>query len=243
MKTLLAITTYNQLRFTRLCIDCLNKINIKGLDIIFIDDVSKDGTVKFLKESKFQFQGRLVPKGLTWSWNIAYRKFKNEGYDNLIIANNDILISQSALNEFLSVLKTNTFVVPLSTKKGAGHNWKEQAINQYYPKLIEKSNKPLRHFDVQNDIKGSQIIQKKINQFNGFFFGMNRNIIPSEFNKETLFNPKLTNVGQESDLQKRLKVKPTLALRSFVFHFKGVSFPKKGLVNGKDIRQNLNLYH
>ena len=72
---------------------------------------------------------------------------------------------------------------------------------------------------------------------------MNRNIIPSEFDKENLFNPKLTNVGQESDLQKRLKIKPTLALRSFVFHFKGVSFPKKGLVNGKDIRQNLNLYH
>ena len=72
---------------------------------------------------------------------------------------------------------------------------------------------------------------------------MNKKIIQSEFNANNLFDPKLINVGQETDLQQRLKEPPTLALKSFVFHFKGVSFPIKGLKNGKDVRQNLDLYH
>ena len=66
MKTLLAITTYNQIKFTKLCIESLKNINIPGLDIIFIDDVSKDGTVKYLTESKYLFKGRGTPKGFNY---------------------------------------------------------------------------------------------------------------------------------------------------------------------------------
>jgi hypothetical protein len=72
---------------------------------------------------------------------------------------------------------------------------------------------------------------------------MSRKIIESEYNSENLFNPTLTNVHQEGDLQSRMKELPTACLGSFVFHYKGVSFPIKGIHHGKDIRQNLNLYH
>ena len=243
MKTLLAITTYNQLKYTKLLIESLNSVNLTGIDVIFIDDVSTDGTIKYLTESKHLFKGREIPKGLTESWNIAYRMFKNKNYDNLIIANNDILLSQGSLNEMISLLKTNSFVVPLSTKKGAGHNWKEQAIEKYYPNLINAAADHKKFKLVQKQIEKSKKRSIKILNFNGFMFGINKKIIVSEFNNTNLFNPKLINVGQETDLQKRLIERPTLALRSFVFHFKGVSFPIKGLKNGKDIRQNLNLYH
>ena len=243
MKTLLAITTYNQLKYTKLLIESLRSINLTGIDIIFIDDVSTDGTVKYLKESKYLFNSREIPKGLTESWNIAYRMFKNKNYDNLIIANNDILLSQGSLNEMISLLKTNSFVVPLSTKKGAGHNWKEQGIDKYYPNLINAAADHKKFKLVQKQIEKSKKSSIKISNFNGFIFGLNKKVTASEFNSNHLFNPKLTNVGQETDLQQRLKEPPTLALKSFVFHFKGVSFPIKGLKNGKDVRQNLNLYH
>jgi len=247
MKTLLAITTYNQLKFTKLCIQSLERIKIPNLDMMFIDDVSTDGTVKFLNESKFTLKSRKEPKGLTWSWNIAYRKFKEEGYDNLILSNNDVLLTQSGLNEIIKLLKNNTFVVPLSTRRGAGHNWKEQSINTYYPQLIGQANPPTNNVLIQSAILKKVNLTKRrkriINNFNGFFFGMNRQIISSAYNENNLFNPKLTNVGQETDLLRRLKNKPILALGCFVYHYKGVSFPKKGLKNGKDIRQNLNLYH
>lgn len=243
MKTLLAITTYNQLKYTKLLVESLDSINLTGIDVIFIDDVSTDGTVKYLKESKHLFKKREIPKGLTESWNSAYRIFKNKHYDNLIIANNDILLSQGNLNEIIFLLKTNSFVVPLSTKNGAGHNWKEQAIDKYYPGLIKVASNHKRHKEIQRNIEKSEKRSIKILNFNGFMFGINKKIIVSEFNNTNLFNPKLINVGQETDLQTRLIERPTLALRSFVFHFKGVSFPIKGLKNGKDIRQNLNLYH
>ena len=243
MKTLLAITTYNQLKYTKLLVESLASVNLTGIDVIFIDDVSTDGTIKYLTESKHLFKGREIPKGLTESWNIAYRMFKNKNYDNLIIANNDILLSQGSLNEMISLLKTNSFVVPLSTKKGAGHNWKEQGIDKYYPNLINAAADHKKFKLVQKQIEKSKKSSIKISNFNGFIFGLNKKVTASEFNSNNLFDPKLTNVGQETDLQQRLKESPTLALRSFVFHFKGVSFPIKGLKDGKDVRQNLKLYH
>tara|TARA_R100000655_G_C2996228_1_gene193764 strand:- start:2463 stop:3206 length:744 start_codon:yes stop_codon:yes gene_type:complete len=247
MKTLLAITTYNQLKFTKLCINTLEKVRIPGLEIIFIDDVSTDGTVNFLKESRWNLDSRKEPKGLTWSWNKAYRQFKNKNYDNLILSNNDVLLTQQGINEFMRILKNNTLVVPLSTRRGAGHNWKEQSASTYYPSLRNKMNGPESHVNIQSEILQKVNLTKRrhraINNFNGFFFGMNRSIISSAYNENNLFNPKLTNVGQETDLLRRLKSKPILSLGCFVYHYKGVSFNKKGLKNGKDIRQNLNLYH
>ena len=82
-----------------------------------------------------------------------------------------------------------------------------------------------------------------MDKFNGFFFAMSRDINTCAYNDKNLFNPKKINVQQESDLQGRLHQKPAVCLGSFIYHFKGVSFPVKGLKEGKDIRQNLNIYH
>jgi glycosyltransferase involved in cell wall biosynthesis len=74
MKILLAITTYNQLNYTKKLVNTLKTLTIPGLDIVFIDDVSKDGTQDFIKKCGYTLIERNEPKGLTWSWNIAYRK-------------------------------------------------------------------------------------------------------------------------------------------------------------------------
>lgn len=240
MKTLLAITTYNQIEYTKKLINCLSKMNLENIDVIFVDDVSKDGTQRFIKESSFTIIERNQPKGLTWSWNIAYRKFKNDGYDCLILSNNDVLFTKESLSNLINATKNHSLVCPLSTKKGAGHNWKNQAIGLHYPNLSKLAQTPKELSTVQAGLKNTTI---KMNKFNGFMFAMSRKIIQSEFNKDNLFNPANTNIHQEGDLQRRLKEKPALCLGSFIYHFKGVSFPKKGVVNGKDIRQNLNLYH
>jgi len=241
MKILLAVTTYNQVEYTKKLVECLKRINIEGLDVIFIDDVSKDGTQEFLKESKQTIVERKKPKGLTWSWNIAYRKFKNQSYDFLIIANNDILFTKQSIINLVNATKGKQLVCPLSTKRGAGHNGPAQNVLKYYPKIGIDPTKPGNHRKIQDMLDNKTIVQ--MGKFNGFIFAMSRSIIKSEFDKDNLINPKLVNIHQEGDLQRRMKQKPFLCLNSFVFHFKGVSFPKKGIKNGKDIRQNLNLYH
>lgn len=238
MKVLLAVTTYNQLGFTKKFLESAKNLP-DNYDLVFYDDVSTDGTPKYLKESKNNVVTRNTPKGLTWSWNLAYQKFKKGDYDCLIISNNDVLYN-SSFGKMVELTKKHKFVVPMSTKRGAGHNWREQSISVHFPKLNKLATDAKNHSKVAARLRGGE---KAINRFNGFCFAMSRDIIKCEFNKDNLFNPKNTNVGQESDLGRRLKQKPILSLGTFIYHYKGVSFPKRGLKNGKDIRQNLNLYH
>lgn len=124
MKTLLAVTTYNQLSYTKKFLNAFKDVKIPGLDLLFVDDVSTDGTQQFLQQKGRKMLGRSKPRGLTYSWNLAYCKFKKENYDVLILANNDVLISQDALEKLIKATKNRMLVCPLTTKHGAGHNWK-----------------------------------------------------------------------------------------------------------------------
>lgn len=240
MRTLLAITTYNQIEYTKKLINTLKNIKISDLDIVFIDDVSKDGTQKFIKELGYDINERVKPMGLTYSWNIAYRKFKEENYDTLILSNNDVLLTTESILNLINCTKQYSLVCPMSTKKGAGHNWQSQDVLIHYPNIGVDVQLPKNYKLVQQKLLTKEV---KMSKFNGFLFAMSKEIIKSEFDSNNLFNPALTNVHQEGDLQSRMKELPVVSLGSFVFHYKGVSFPKKGMNNGKDIRQNLNLYH
>ena len=240
MKILLAVTTYNQLNYTKKFLESFCNVNIPGLDLIFVDDVSKDGTPQFLKQQGCEVLARPHPRGLTYSWNLAYAMFKKKNYDILILANNDVLFSQDALENLIKATVNRMLVCPLTTKHGAGHNWKNQAIGCHYPKLTKMASRSPAFKKVQQNLKYGV---KEMDKFNGFFFAMSRKIIQAECNEGNLFNPKNVNVHQEGDLQKRMKDNACLCLGSFVYHFKGVSFPKKGRKDGKDIRQSLKTYH
>lgn len=240
MKVLLAVTTYNQLSYTKKFLATFKQVKIPGLDLLFIDDVSTDGTQLFLQKHKCNLLGRRKPRGLTYSWNLAYCKFKKEDYDVLILANNDVLVCQHALEELIKNTVNRMLVCPLTSKHGAGHNWKNQAVMCHYPKLTHLVTKPGQFKKVQSLMKPGI---KRMNKFNGFFFAMSRKIIKAEWNGGNLFNPSNVNVHQEGDLQSRMKEQPWVCTGSFIYHFKGVSFPKKGRVKGKDIRQDLKKYH
>lgn len=240
MKTLLAVTTFNQLEYTKKLISSLEGINITGLEVAFFDDVSTDGTQSYLKSNGFTIFERKKPIGLTYSWNLAYQKFKDEGYDVLILANNDVLVNQYGLQNLINATKEHNLVCPLTTKLGAGHNWQNQALGVHYPKIGIDASKPENMMKIQTKLQNRTV---KMNKFNGFFFAMSREIITASYNANNLFDPKNINVHQEGDLYSRLKSQPAVCLGSFIFHYKGVSFPIKGIKNGKDVRQNLNLYH
>jgi hypothetical protein len=240
MKTLLAVTTYNQIEYTKKFVTSLKQISLAGVDVAFFDDVSTDGTQAYLKNAGFTVFERPKPMGLTRSWNLAYQKFISEGYDVLIISNNDVLLTKTAVENLINASMTGQLACPLSTKRGAGHNWQEQAIEKYYPGLEIMAQDPANHIKVNTLIKNEVI---RIKNFNGFIFAVSKRITASQFSNGHLFNPALTNVGQESDLRPRLKEQPLLVKGSFFFHYKGVSFPVAGIKNGYDIRQNLNLYH
>ena len=76
-KTLLAITTYNQLEYTKQCIGSIKKLDEVPFDIIIIDDCSSDGTVQWCKDNEIQIADKHKPMGAVHSWNVAYKFFKH----------------------------------------------------------------------------------------------------------------------------------------------------------------------
>jgi glycosyltransferase involved in cell wall biosynthesis len=238
MRSLLLVTTFNQLKFTKICEESFPSIN--GLDLLFVDDHSSDQTIPFLKSKGKRFISKHKGRGLTDSWNIGYKIFKDENYDNLFISNNDVIFNKLSIERMISHLPNNLLICPLSTKRGAGHNWKIQDICANYNfKQKEIINDPLKHTDILSKLEDKT---KEIKSFNGFFFGLNKNIIEYEYDKEHLFDPKLVNVHQESYICKKIKHKCTLSLGSFIFHYKAQTI-QHSVKNGKDARDILELWH
>jgi GT2 family glycosyltransferase len=71
-KVLFLITTYNQLEYTKLCIESLNKVNDIDFDVLVIDDCSNDGTQQWCKDNNIKIIEKPTGKGLTHTWNEGY---------------------------------------------------------------------------------------------------------------------------------------------------------------------------
>ena len=76
-KVLFLITTYNQLEYTKLCVDSLNKVSDIDFDILIIDDCSTDGTQKWCKDNNLKIIEKETGRGLTHTWNMGYKYFRD----------------------------------------------------------------------------------------------------------------------------------------------------------------------
>jgi GT2 family glycosyltransferase len=215
METFLAITTFNQVEYTRKCLDSIRLAGIDA-DVIIFDDASTDDTLKLEATIVTKPKGR----GLTDSWNMAYKWFRDSEYKYFFLFNNDILIPRGAIENMIEVLKYNIVVAPLTTRKGARG---KQMVNSYH--IIHGSDNPDNYQEVQDSLLPLNTV--RISPFNGFAFGMNRDIIDFELPDGNLFDPKNINVGNEDELNSRIVAGGKSALlctRAFIFHFKDVTF-------------------
>ena len=247
MKILFVITTYNQSKYTEICLDSLLNIHNINFDILIIDDCSSDDTRSLCNDYNLDFIEKETPMGLTHSWNLGYINFKKKDYDILVLSNNDIILPENSLNEIIEISNQSPLICPLSIEKGIG-NRKLQSVHEYYSFSSDFVNNPSNFQLVQNNIlelneqRFNKLPPIRMNKFSGFFFVMNRNIIMHEFSSEQLFDPSNVNVGNEDELNSKLLNKGLYALlckTSFVFHFKGVSFAGD-LGNERD---DLTRYH
>ena len=238
-KTLLVITTYNESEYTKLCFDSLKKLKDK-VDVLVIDDCSTDDTVDLCNQYGYEVITKDEGKGLTHSWNLGYDRFKKDGYEYFIIANNDILIPKGAISELEDTFKKWHFslVVPLSTTLGVGHNAQFQSIELFFNGLAPTCNHPDNYQDTQDkilEIKSNlidnnnlyQVDPSRMKMFNGFFFMMNRNIINYEQSDTQLFIPKYIMTKNEDIFNWDNLIPnndfPAVCKTSFVFHYKGVT--------------------
>lgn len=236
MNTLLAITTANQWKYTVKALESIQFNVASDVKTIVYDDCSEDETIAGTKSLGFKIVTKNKSHGLTHSWNLAYKDFKTSAAEFFIIANNDILIPKGAIEELCKVLQSNTIAGSLSSLKGVGHQ-PNQACSHWHQMDLDEHD-PLAVQEIQNHIQQTTTSEGKIDFLNGFFFGFNRNIINYELPDGNLFDPKNRNVGNEDDINERIPGKKAVALKSFIFHFKGVSFENYFTEDGIEIERN-----
>ena len=252
-KILIALTTYNQSDITRACLDSIKMIS-DDHDVLIVDDASTDDTIELCKEYNVNCIVKDVGKGLTDSWNRAYRYFKESDYEYFVIANNDILVPDLALTEMADVLDKwpCSLVVPMSTEMGSGHN-QEQVIDKWYGS--QDSYKESKNYNAAQDYimnyKQSEIESNnlykfdpiRMKMFNGFFFMMSKTICQYERQDGNLFNPNFINVKNEDEFNWGNLIPNNdyamLCKTAFIFHYKGVSFTKAGIKYNNNLKEHL----
>lgn len=125
------IPVFNQLSYTRECLDHIQKHTDIPYELIMIDNGSSDGTGEYLKTESAKVISNKQNKGVYIAWNQGIQASKS---DQIVIMNNDILVTPhwaSSLLEFSQ--KYPRHVV--------GPAMREGALN--YP-LIEYSEKITR---------------------------------------------------------------------------------------------------
>ena len=238
-KTLLVITTYNESEYTKLCFDSLKKLDDE-IDILVIDDYSTDNTVDLCKEYGYEVITKDDGMGLTHSWNLGYQEFKENNYDYLILANNDILIPRGAISELVESFEQwpYSLIAPTSTTRGVGHNVQFQSVELFYDGLAPSCDDPNFYQETQDRIlEIKERITKENNlylldvtrmkMFNGFFFMMNRNIINYEYSDTELFKPEYLMTKNEDIFNWDNLITnndfSAVCKTSFIFHYKGVT--------------------
>lgn len=221
-KVLLCLTTANQWHYTEQAVEVFKISYPTGVDLLVVDDASEDETVTKLRNLGIEVLTKLEPKGVTDSWNIAYREFLGRGYDILFLANNDILIPRGSLEPLAELLNNEVLVSPMSTPRGVGHIF-SQSYYEHYPKDLD-CNDSLQYQAIQDNLSHSTKTHLSLPVINGFFLGMDRKIVTYQLGPDTLFDPTVKNIKNEDELCRRIPKGKVCSLRSFIYHHKGVSF-------------------
>ncbi|MHA1648597.1 MAG: glycosyltransferase family 2 protein [Candidatus Helarchaeota archaeon] len=110
-KVSILILTWNKLEYTRKCLEYLEK-NTKYPDweVIFIDNGSKDGTQKFLKEirSSDTKKYRIILNNS----NVGYARGVNQGIkiangEYILLLNNDVYVFKNWLTSMVNIIEKN----------------------------------------------------------------------------------------------------------------------------------------
>jgi len=229
MKNLLALTTAGRLHFLRDAITTLRD----PIDVLVVDDGGPPevGIESFCKKKKLHFITKSKPRGLTHSWNIAYRFFRDNNYDACILSNDDVRFSKGFSLDLLQGTKKFNVVCPVSNAPTRTYkDFPDQWLFRYVD--IKPSRKAPNRDAIQQRLqkKFGKHPYKRIRFFNGFCFAFGKSIHRFAVSERDLFNGQL-NMKNEILLRRRIDQRGGtmgLCLTSYVFHWKRGTFKELG---------------
>ena len=145
--TSIIILTYNQLKYTKLCIESIRKFTYKNrYELIVVDNNSTDGTVSWLKE---QDDIKLILNnenyGVAKGWNQGIELSKGE---NILLLNNDVIATPNWLYNLDSCLWSNSEIGAVSCL--SNHVSNKQRIEVGYSDITSLTNMSLIYKTQEN---------------------------------------------------------------------------------------------
>jgi len=197
MNTSVIIPVFNQLSYTKICIESIKKNNSDiAYEIIVINNGSTDGTEEYLKQAGIVYINNKENLGAAKAWNQGIKQSKG---DYLFIINNDIIVCKDWIKNLINIYNSekNIGILSPATREGELN----YDFDEYSKKFIDK--------------------MKTIRQEG--FFGWCIVIKKDRFEKTGLFCEEFeTGIGEDTDFFIRLKkygYKNYITGATFVHHF------------------------
>ena len=217
-KTSIIILTYNNLKYTKQCIESIKKYT-KNTDyeIIVIDNNSTDNTKKYLKENKdikviFNKENLGFPKGCNQGIEIASKE------NDILLLNNDTIVTTNWLENLKIALYSSDLIG--ATGSVCNQNENRQGIDFNYSNLEE-----MQKLAKENNISNPDRWEEKIFLI-GFCILIKREVIEQLKKLDEDYSP---GYIEDNDLSLRiikLGYKLLLCHDSFIHHYLGTAFRK-----------------
>lgn len=214
----IVILTYNNLEYTKVCLESIEKYNkFKNYEIIIIDNNSSDGTKEFLKNTDdikyiINKENNGFPKGCNQGIEIAERN------NDIFLLNNDTIVMPNSIFNLRMGLYSN---------KNIGATGSTSNYVSYYQQINERFNSIEEYieFALKNNITDENMYEDRL-KLVGFAMMIKREVIDSTGKLDERFSP-----GNFEDDDYSLRIisngyRLLLCKDSFILHFGSVSFNK-----------------
>lgn len=233
MKTSIVILTFNQLDYTKECIDSIRKYtNKKEYEIIIVDNHSTDGTVPWLKKQK-------DIKTIYNKENVGFPKGCNQGIeistgDNILLLNNDVIVTAKWLDNLVQCLYSASdigAVGPITNSasyyQSISVNYKSEQEMQVFAKAVNQSN--------------PNMWEERL-KLVGFCMLIKRTVLERVGVLDEIFSP---GNFEDDDLSYRIRLagfRLLLCKDTFIHHYGSVSFKQNNVKYANLLEENRNKF-
>lgn len=234
------ILTYNQLEYTKMCIESIFEYTNEPFELIMVDNGSTDGTMEYLK-SIVSFSPSLVRyKVIQNSENMGFARGCNQGIEDaageyILLLNNDVIVTEGWLKRMLSRLKQDSSagIVGPCSNKVSGLQFEPDAVYSTMKEMHEFA----RGFGVQNSgrvLESARLV--------GFCMLIKMEVLDKTGLLDEMFS---SGNFEDDDLCIRAQqagYKCLIAQDVFVHHFGSMSFEGNGIDYYNHYEKNLRLF-
>lgn len=233
-KVSLIILTYNQLEYTKICIESIRQnVNPNTYEIIIVDNNSTDGTVKWLKEQQdikciYNSQNNGFPKGCNQGIEIARKD------NDIFLLNNDtVIMNNSIFNLRLGLYHKDNIGAVGSVSNNVSYYQKVDVNYNDFNDYIS--------FAKENNIPNEESYEERV-KLVGFAMLIKRQVLNKVGKLDERFTP---GNFEDDDLSFRIITsgyKLLLCKDSYIHHFGSVSFKQASYNYNKLLETNENKF-